>query len=118
MLGALRVQLQELKVQPSHEGILSTHVTMGTSTEKHMLHARMANTIVLLEGALVSADAMDRMTVSMMKGLGLNLATLPWEILYQLQDGIISKLRARENYAIQVLSEQKINMSSSASTLR
>lgn len=44
----------------------------------------MENTIVLLEGALVSSNAMDHLLISMMKGLGLNLATLPWEMLYQL----------------------------------
>jgi len=49
-----------------------------------MLHAKMANTIVLLEGVLVSVDVMDRMMVRMMKGLGLNLAALPREMLYQL----------------------------------
>jgi len=37
----------------------------------------MDNTIVLLEGALASSDAMDQMTVSMMKGLGLNIVALP-----------------------------------------
>lgn len=70
-----------------------------------MLWARMTNTILLPEGALVSSDAMEQMTVSMMKGLGLNLDALPQEMLYHLQDGITAKLRARENCAIQVLSE-------------
>jgi len=59
------------------EGILFTHVTTGTSTAKKMLHMRMANEIVLPEGALVSVDEMERMTISMMKGLGLNLVALP-----------------------------------------
>ena len=59
MLGTLRAQLQELKVRPPQEGILSTHVAAGTSTVEKMLHVRMANTTVLSEGALVSTDAMD-----------------------------------------------------------
>jgi len=61
---------------------------------------RMANTIVLPEGALVLADAMDRMMVSMMKGLGLNLVALPRKILYQLQYGITTEMHTRESYAI------------------
>jgi len=77
------MQLQELKVWPPQEGIMSTHVTVATSTAEKMLCTRMANTIVLPEGALVSADAMDQMTVSMMKGLGLNLVALLGEMLYQ-----------------------------------
>jgi len=75
-----------------------------------MLHVRMSNTIVFPEGALVSSDVMDQMTISMMKGLGLNLSALPWEMLYQLQDGITTGLCTRKNHAIQVLSEQRINM--------
>ena len=70
----------------------------------------MANTIVFPEGALVSADVMDQMTVSMMKGPGLNLVALPRETLYQLQDGITAELRSKESHTIQVLSEQNINI--------
>jgi len=65
-----------------------------------MLRARMANTIVLPEGALVSENAMDRVTTNMMKGLGLNLASLLRETLYQLQDDIITELHTRERRAI------------------
>ena len=46
----------------------------------------------------------------MIKGLGLNLVALPRETLYLLQDGIMTELCARESRAIQVLSEQKINI--------
>jgi len=52
----------------------------------------MANTIMLLKGAPVSTNAMDQLSISMMKGLGLNLATLPQEMLYLLQDGITAEL--------------------------
>lgn len=79
---------------------MSTHVAAGTSTAKYMLCIRMASIIVLLDGALVSIDVMDQMRVSMMKGLGLNLISLPWETLYQLQDGITAKLCIRESCTI------------------
>ena len=48
---------------------------------------------------------MDQISLNMMKDIGLNLATLPWETLYQLQDEIMEKLRAKESCEIQVLSE-------------
>ncbi len=79
---------------------MSTDVTVGPSTTEHMLHARMENTIVLPEGALVSSNVMDEWLISMMKGLGLNLATLPREMMYQLQDGITTELRSRESCVI------------------
>ena len=34
---------------------------------------------------------------SVLKGVGINMATLPWETLYVLQDGVIVELRARED---------------------
>ena len=71
-------------MRPPQEGTLSTHVAAGTSTTEQMLHARMESTIVLPEGALVLSNVMDQLPVSMMKGLGLNLAALPWKTLYQL----------------------------------
>ena len=82
ILGALRAKLQELQVWSPQEGTLSTHILASTSTSKQMLHARMANIIVLPEAVLVSSNAMDHLLVSMMKGLGLNLVALPSETLY------------------------------------
>ena len=51
-----------------------------------------------------------RPTVSVLKGLGINMATLSWETLYVLQDGITVELWARESRVLQVLSKQKMNM--------
>lgn len=75
-----------------------------------MLRMQMTNTIVLLEGALVTSNEADRPSVSTLKSLGVNLVSLPRETLYVLQDGITAELRARESRVLQVLSEQKINM--------
>ncbi len=69
---------------PPQEGTLSTHIAIGTSAAEQMLRTRMVNTIVLPGGALVSSNAMDQLSISMMKGLGLNLAALPLETLYLL----------------------------------
>ena len=43
------------------------------------------------------------------KGVGLNLAVLPGKVLHLLYDGMITELRAREQCALQVISEQQIN---------
>lgn len=110
VLGGLKAQLQELQVRPPQVGTFSTHLATGSSTAEQTLCARMENTIVLPEGALVAVNVTDRFSVNMSQGLGLNLAALPRETLYLLQDGITTKLQARESHAIQVLSEQKINM--------
>lgn len=72
-----------------------------------MLHAWIANTLVLLEGALVPPNEPDR---SALKGLSINLTALPHETLCVLQDGIMVELRARESRTLQVISEKKINM--------
>jgi len=65
---------------------------------------------MLLEGALVPSNDANRSLGSALKGLGLNLVALLCETLYGFQDGITVELRARESQAIQILSEQKINM--------
>ena len=70
----------------------------------------MMNTIVLQEGTLVTSNKADRPLVSNLKGLEVNLVALLHETLYVLQDGITAELQARESHALQVLSEQKINM--------
>jgi len=44
----------------------------------------MVHTIVILEGALIAENEEDTTIVGQLTGLGLNLATLPQESLYQL----------------------------------
>jgi len=65
-----------------------------------MLRAQTTNTLVLLEGALVTTNESDRPTVSTLKGIGINMAALPRETLYVLHDGITAKLQARESRAL------------------
>lgn len=48
------------------------------------------------EGVLTAASKDDQAAMSNMICVGLNLATLPREILYQLQDEVITKLRTQE----------------------
>lgn len=61
---------------------------------------------MLSKGELIVDNMDDGAIVRWNKGLGLNLATLPWDILYQLQDGATTELCAREGCIVQILSEQ------------
>lgn len=70
----------------------------------------MDNTIVLPKGVLTAKNKEYKSMVGRIKGLGLNLATLPRDTLYQLQDGATVELCAREGRAVQMLSEQRINI--------
>ena len=70
----------------------------------------MENTIVFPEGALVFPNAMDQMSLNLMKDISFNLAVLPQEIPYLLQEGITAELQPRESREVQVPSEQKINI--------
>ena len=51
---------------------------------------------MLLDGALTIITEADTTTVSELKGVRLNLATHPNEVLYLLQVGVIMKLWAHE----------------------
>lgn len=86
-------------------GTLSTNLVVGTTIVEETLCTGTTNTIVLLEGALVVVNEVDRPMVSTLKGIGINMVSLPREKLHVLQDGIILELRASESYALQVLSE-------------
>jgi len=57
---------------------------------EQMLRAQVKNTIMLLEGALVTANEADKPMISTLKGIKINMDALPWEALYVLQDGITS----------------------------
>lgn len=74
MLGALKVQLQRLQVHPPQVGTISTNLTVGSMTAEKMLRAWMTNTIALLEGALVTTNEANKPSISMLKGLGINIA--------------------------------------------
>ena len=77
VLVALWTQIQELQVHTPQAGTLSTSLAVGTAAAKEMLCACMTNTIVLPEGALVTENEADRPMVSAMKGVGINLVSLP-----------------------------------------
>ena len=65
-------------------GTLSTSLVIGTMAEEQMLRSWVTNTIVLLEGALMTTDEANKPMVSALKGLNINMATLPWDTLYVL----------------------------------
>ena len=65
-----------------------------------MLRAKASSAIMLLYGALTTENEADKPTISALKGVGLNLAMLPGEVLHLLQDGVIAELRARERCAL------------------
>lgn len=89
---------------------MSTNLAVGMAAAKKMLRAHMTNTIVLAEEALVTENEANRPMVSALKGVGINMVVLPQEMFYVLQDGVTTELRAREGCALQMLSEQQINM--------
>lgn len=63
---------------------MTRHLVVGTFEAEQMLCAHTMNTFVLPEGIVLAAAEGDKATTSTMKGLGLNLAALPRETLYQL----------------------------------
>lgn len=87
-----------------------TKLAIDTLAAEEMLCTWVNNMIVLLDGALTIQNEANRSTVSSLRGVRLNMAMLPREMLYLLQDGVTIKLKARESHALQVMSEQHINI--------
>lgn len=65
-----------------------------------MLQENASSAIVLPHGALTVENEAERPTISALKGVGLNLAVLPTEVLHLLQDGVIAELRTHELHAL------------------
>lgn len=84
---------------------MSTSLAIDTSEAADMLHVKASSVIMLPDGALTIENEADKPTVSTLKGVGLNLETLPCEALHLLRDGVIAKFRARDHCALQVISE-------------
>ena len=73
-------------------GTVSTSLIVGTFMAEEMMRAQMTNTIELPDGALVTENEADKPMVNGLKGIGLNVVVLPWEMLYVVQDGITIEL--------------------------
>lgn len=63
---------------------LSTSLIVGMTTAEEMLHARMTNTIMLPEGALVTINEANIPMVSALKGVEIKMTAFPREMLYVL----------------------------------
>lgn len=83
-MGELRAQLQELGTGAAQMGTTTTHAVTSMSTTEHLMKAQLAHTIVIPAEALITENEKDRVVVGQLTGLGLNLATLLCESLYQL----------------------------------
>ena len=81
----------------------------GTIEAAEMVRSLDPQAVVLLDRALTIEVEADKATVSGLKKVGLNLATLSSEVLYTLQDDVITKLWVREQRALNVINEQKVN---------
>lgn len=85
---------------------MSTILAIGASVVIEMLCTRVNNVILLPDGALTTENEVDMPMISSLKGVGLNMAMLPQEMLHLLQDGVTGELRAQESRTLQVMSEQ------------
>jgi len=81
-----------------------------TSVVDVMLHTRVTNVVPLPNRALTTENEADRPIISSLKGVGVNMAMLPREMLYHLQDGVTIKLRAWKSHALQGMTKQRINI--------
>lgn len=88
---------------------MSTILAISTLEPIEMLCTKASSAIVLRDGALTMENEAEKLIVSALKGVGLNLATLPDEVIHLLQDGVIAELRAHEHRALQVISKEWIN---------
>jgi len=78
------MQLQELGTWIAPIGTSATQGVPSMTTAEPLLKAQMAHSIKIPAGALITANVEDHAMLGRLKGLGLNMATLPHESLQQL----------------------------------
>ena len=83
----------------------STNLALGTSNVAEIVRSLDPETVVLLDKALTTRVEADKATVSALKKVGLNLVVLSSEALYTLQNSVITKIWAREQHALNVISD-------------
>jgi hypothetical protein len=106
-LRELQIQTTRLQAGVGQSSMASTSLAPGTTQAAELVHPWISWAVALPDGALsVEVDA-DKATVSALRNIGLNLATLPSEFLHTLQAGVMQELRAREQRALSMISEQK-----------
>lgn len=71
-----------------------------------MVHSLDPRDVALIDGALSMETNAGK---AALRNIGLNLVTLPSEFLHTLQAGVNTELRAREQRALSMISEQKFN---------
>lgn len=69
----------------SHVGTMSTSLAIGTLEDTKMLCTRVSSTIVLPDGVVTTENVAEKLVISALKGVVLNLAALPGEALHLLQ---------------------------------
>lgn len=109
-MGAIRAQLEGLQVRLPQEGTVVVYGATRASEIEKLLWAKMVNTIMFLDGALRADNMEDIAAIGQIKGLSLNLVALLRDVLYQLQNRAMTEIRTREGCAVQMLSEQRINI--------
>lgn len=77
----------------------------GTSEAAKLARSLDPRAIVLPDKALTTKVEVDKATMSAIKQVGLNLFVLPSEANHTLQDGVITKLHAKEKHTLNVISE-------------
>lgn len=108
-LHEMQIQATRLHTGVGRSDTTSTNLALQKTEAIEFVHSSNTRAIVLPNGVLSAEMGAHKVIFSTLKNIGLNFATLQSELLHMLQAGVIVKLRAREQHALSVISEQKVN---------
>jgi len=94
------------------EGQVSTRQTslvLGTSQYAGLVRTVDIRTVALPEGSLSAESVDDKIIVSTLKNIGLNITVLLNEYLHTLQIGVIVEIRAWEQCDLNLISEYRLS---------
>jgi len=93
-----KLQIQTSWIQAGTSQVSATQMTLalGTCQVAKLVRTMDLRIIALPEGSLSAESTDDKIIISTLKNISLNIAALPNEFLHALQTGVTMKFRARE----------------------
>ena len=111
MLGSVQKDLRELQIRTGRiqVSIGQASLVQGSGTTAKLERTLDLRVIPLLKGFVCMELNEDHFVLSTVKDMGVNLAMMPLQTLHVLHQEVSDELRIREQHALIVISEFKVN---------
>lgn len=108
-LRELQIQTSRIQVGTGQVSTAQTSLGPRTGQATKMVRSTDLQAVTLPKGSQSTKSADDKVIVSTLKNIVLNLTALPNEYLHMLQTGVTTQLRAWEKHTLILINEYRVN---------